>query len=402
MKIFSKLLPASKMKLVMSCLGVLALMAFTAVILVEATKAEVVLTADGEEQTIRTHADTIDELLAEAGITVGKHDALSHKLTAKVENGMDITYKEAKKIIVNVDGNETVYHTTLDTVGAFLKEQHINLSEHDQSSHNASDKLSEGLKLTIDKAFQVTINDGKDKKTVTTNGGTVEEILKREEITLSDLDKIKPGLDTQVSKDTPITIVRVEKVTDVVKEEIAYDTEKREDPNLEKGKKRVVAQGEEGVLVKKYEIIKENGKEVSRKLVSKTVEKESEARVVAFGTKEEQLVTLSSETSNSNEESGDSGKVLYMSASAYTASCSGCSGYTSTGINLNANPNMKVVAVDPSVIPLGTKVWVEGYGTAIAGDTGGHILGNRIDLHFATKSQAYAFGRRTVKVKILD
>ncbi|MYL60817.1 hypothetical protein GLW20_25260, partial [Virgibacillus halodenitrificans] len=96
------------------------------------------------------------------------------------------------------------------------------------------------------------------------------------------------------------------------------------------------------------------------------------------------------------------GKVYTMSASAYTASCSGCSGYTTTGINLNANPNKKVIAVDPSIIPLGSRVWVEGYGEAIAGDTGGHIVGNRIDIHVPTKSAAYSWGRRTVQVKVLD
>ena len=64
-----------------------------------------------------------------------------------------------------------------------------------------------------------------------------------------------------------------------------------------------------------------------------------------------------------------------MTATAYTAYCNGCSGITTTGINLRANPNLKVIAVDPSVIPLGSKVWVEGYGYAVAGDTGGAIKG---------------------------
>ncbi|WP_369813170.1 3D domain-containing protein [Virgibacillus halodenitrificans] len=45
---------------------------------------------------------------------------------------------------------------------------------------------------------------------------------------------------------------------------------------------------------------------------------------------------------------------------------------------------------------------VEGYGEAIAGDTGGHIVGNRIDIHVPTKSAAYSWGRRTVQVKVLD
>lgn len=94
-------------------------------------------------------------------------------------------------------------------------------------------------------------------------------------------------------------------------------------------------------------------------------------------------------------------KEITVSASAYTANCNGCSGITSTGINLKRNPDVKVIAVDPSVIPLGTKVFVEGYGYAIAGDTGGSIKGNKIDVFFPDKSEAYKWGRKQVKIKIL-
>jgi len=91
---------------------------------------------------------------------------------------------------------------------------------------------------------------------------------------------------------------------------------------------------------------------------------------------------------------------LTVTATAYTADCEGCSGITATGINLKANRNAKVIAVDPSVIPLGTKVHVEGYGEAIAGDTGGAIKGNKIDIHLPTTAEANNWGVRTVKVTI--
>ncbi|RYL87567.1 3D domain-containing protein [Sporolactobacillus sp. THM19-2] len=93
---------------------------------------------------------------------------------------------------------------------------------------------------------------------------------------------------------------------------------------------------------------------------------------------------------------------FYANSTAYTAFCSGCSGTTATGINLRANPNAKVVAVDPAVIPLGTKLYVEGYGHAVAGDTGGAIKGRRIDVFFKDNQTALQWGRRTVKVKILE
>lgn len=95
-------------------------------------------------------------------------------------------------------------------------------------------------------------------------------------------------------------------------------------------------------------------------------------------------------------------KEFTVSASAFTASCNGCTGITKTGINLKSNPDLKVIAVDPKVIKLGTKVYVEGYGYAIAGDTGSAIKGNKIDVFFPTKSEAYKWGRKKVKIKILD
>lgn len=93
-------------------------------------------------------------------------------------------------------------------------------------------------------------------------------------------------------------------------------------------------------------------------------------------------------------------KEFKVTATSYTASCKGCSGITKTGINLIKNPDMKVIAVDPKVIPLGTKVWVEGYGMAVAGDIGSAIKGNKIDVFIPNKNQALKWGRKTVTVKV--
>lgn len=98
----------------------------------------------------------------------------------------------------------------------------------------------------------------------------------------------------------------------------------------------------------------------------------------------------------------NAGRTMTVEATAYTAYCDGCSGTTANGTNLRANPHLKVIAVDPSVIPLGTKVWVEGYGEAIAADTGGAIKGNKIDVFIPNLDGAYEWGRRTVTIQILD
>ncbi|MCQ6280017.1 LysM peptidoglycan-binding and 3D domain-containing protein [Bacillus sp. EB600] len=101
-------------------------------------------------------------------------------------------------------------------------------------------------------------------------------------------------------------------------------------------------------------------------------------------------------------EAAPTSKEITVKATAYTASCEGCSGITATGVNIKDNPNEKVIAVDPSVIPLGSKVYVEGYGEATAADTGGAIKGNRIDIFIPSEQAAVNFGVKQLKVTILN
>ncbi|MFJ8258536.1 3D domain-containing protein [Peribacillus asahii] len=93
-------------------------------------------------------------------------------------------------------------------------------------------------------------------------------------------------------------------------------------------------------------------------------------------------------------------KTINVKATAYTANCKGCSGITATGLNLKKNPTVKAIAVDPKVIPLGTKVHVEGYGQAVAADKGGAIKGHKIDVFIASKQKALNWGVKTVKVTV--
>ncbi|PKR84972.1 3D domain-containing protein [Heyndrickxia camelliae] len=94
-------------------------------------------------------------------------------------------------------------------------------------------------------------------------------------------------------------------------------------------------------------------------------------------------------------------KEITVTATAYTVSCKGCSGITATGINLKKHPKSKVISVDPKIIPLGTKVYVEGYGYAIAADKGSSVKGNKIDVFYPTLKQCYKWGNKKVKIKIL-
>jgi len=122
-----------------------------------------------------------------------------------------------------------------------------------------------------------------------------------------------------------------------------------------------------------------------------------------LASKEASTSTEDTTSTEATDASDYSGTTLTMESTAYSsdpADTLGGGTVTATGQNLLENP--MAVAVDPSVIPLGTRLYVEGYGEAIASDTGGAIKGYIIDVHFPTNAQAEQWGRRTVKVTILD
>lgn len=142
----------------------------------------------------------------------------------------------------------------------------------------------------------------------------------------------------------------------------------------------------------------------------KQTNNESTVEVTQEEAKEEENQETQTESAEENEvaeqevdnETKEKGKTMTVTATAYTAKCEGCTGITSTGLDLNADPDKKVIAVDPNVIPLGTEVYVEGYGKAIAGDVGGAIKGNKIDIHVPTKEEANSWGVQTVDIEILN
>ncbi len=395
--LFSKSL--SKKKLAAISVSLLVSIAAIGFLLFEGTKKTVALTLDGQEKNVDTHANTIQELFEELNISLGKEDYLSLGADTRIEDQLEVEWKPAKQVYVKEDQEEKPYWTVSETVGEFLEEHGIVLSEHDKLNPNPDTELSKNMEINIQKAFPVKVAvDGKEHEGWATST-TVADFLSQQGISLNEMDRVEPDLNQNVAKDTLIKVIRVEKVTDVVEEPIRYAVVSKSDGKLEKGKQKVVTEGQEGLLSKKYEVIMEDGKEVSRKLVSEETVKEKVDKVVAMGTKP--VTVQVSRGAVAKSSSSTSSKEFYVSSTAYTASCNGCSGVTATGINLKSNPNAKVIAVDPSVIPLGTKVYVDGYGYAVAGDTGSAIKGNKIDVFFPSSSQAYRWGNKRVKITIV-
>ncbi|EEL34254.1 3D domain protein [Bacillus cereus Rock3-28] len=183
-------------------------------------------------------------------------------------------------------------------------------------------------------------------------------------------------------------------------QEIAKSKEEAKAQEIEKAKEEAKAQeiAKSKEEAKAQEIVKAK-EEAKAKEIARAKE-EAKAREIEKAKEE----AKAKEESKNNTQSAK--RELTVVATAYTADPSENGTYggrvlTAMGHDLTANPNMRIIAVDPKVIPLGSKVWVEGYGEAIAGDTGSAIKGNRIDVLMGSKSKAMNWGRQTVKVKIL-
>ncbi|HGH1669622.1 cell wall-binding protein EntB [Bacillus thuringiensis] len=223
-----------------------------------------------------------------------------------------------------------------------------------------------------------------------------EEAKVKEEVKVKEEPKaqeiVKPKEEAKVKEE--VKAKEEEKVQEIAKakEEKAQEIAKAK----EEEKAREIARAKEEEKAK--EIAKAKEEERAREIAK--AKEEERAREIAKAKEEERA----KEVSKNNIQSAK--RELTVVATAYTADPSENGTYggrvlTAMGHDLTANPNMRIIAVDPKVIPLGSKVWVEGYGEAIAGDTGSAIKGNRIDVLMGSKSKAMNWGRKTVKVKIL-
>ena len=157
---------------------------------------------------------------------------------------------------------------------------------------------------------------------------------------------------------------------------------------LPKGEEKVLQEGAVGLDEVEEEIHYKQGDVIDTKELQRKTITPMQPKVVQVGTRE---VEVSRSYDRVRE-------VITMEATAYLPTDGGGDGITATGIRARHG----VVAVDPNVIPLGTRVYIPGYGEAIAADTGGDIVGNRIDVVLEDYGSAMQFGRRTVDVYILS
>ncbi len=300
----------------------------------------VTLIRDGATQSLETHAETAGDLLAENGISRAPEDALSVDPQSPLTDGETVEYRAAFPVTVVVDGQQAPIRIAAQTVAELLAKRGIVWDKH---------------------------------------------------------DRVSPAPASPLVSDETVSVQHIDNWTTAVRSPIAPRVEKRLAFGLARGKTKVVDPGRPGVKEIAYAFSRTPDRSgVRRTTLASRVLRAPRVKIVAEGIGDYAALSRFAERGISSTLRMASA-ALSMMATAYTASCGGCSGVTAIGRPAGHG----IVAVDPRVIPLGTHMFIPGYGQAIAGDTGGAIVGNRIDLGFDSVSDALSFGRRPITVYLL-
>ncbi len=301
-------------------------------------------------------------------------------------------HAEAKTVIVNRPGLAPArYETDAATVGEFLLEKDIILEKGQVPFPSASEALREKADLTIKSGHTITVKDGKHSYTRSTTSNKVADILNELNIKLGEKDTVTPPMEGSVKEGEILRINRYKERTEKVMGEVPFATERRENPQMDAGSERVIQKGEASKVEEVVRISTVNGEETARIVLSSRVIKEGKNEIVEVGTKPVENMIHGKKYK----------KKITMNGTAYDPSAGK---WTASGTRARVG----AVAVDPRVIPLGTKLYIESadgfptYGFAVAEDTGGAIKGNRIDLFYNSRREAYNFGRRNVIVYVLE
>ena len=284
-----------------------------------------------------------------------------------------------REVTAAINGEKFEFESKAHTVEGFLEENDIEFSEGDYVSQPLTAYISDGMKIKIDHAtdFKITA-DGKTRK-YRTLANTVSEALKDKNVKVGKNDIVEPGLDELLTKDMKIVIKRVKIKEETKEEKIEFKTVTKDDSSLDEGTTKVVTEGVEGKAKVTYKVTYVDGVESSRSEISRETLTAAVDKVVANGTR-------------INFDGQSYSRKLVVKAYAY---------HTGGGWTAMSTPaRVGEIAVDPSVIPLGSEVYIEGVGARRAEDTGGDIIGNTIDIYMGSEAECESWGVRYVTIYI--
>jgi uncharacterized protein YabE (DUF348 family) len=284
---------------------------------------------------------------------------------------------DAVPVTLHEEGLEISTTAAAPTVGEALTQKGIVLGRGDYIFPDRASPLTAGTNIFIYHANDVSlVVDGQTAET-RTRKVTVAGLLSEAGITLGPEDRVEPPLDTPLIKDTTVRVVRVREGIDTVEEGVPRETIYQDDPSMDQGDSVVLQPGADGLIRRSYRVVYEDGQEAQRELLDES-EVQPEPEIVARGTRPVNMVDTPAGPLRYRE-SLRVYATWYNPASAGRSPDSPWYGIAATGVPVHKG----IVAVDPNVIPLGSRMYIPGYGEGVAADTGWAVVGNIIDLGFA-------------------
>lgn len=316
-------------------------------------------------------------------------------VTVVIVSAISAAILKAKNVTVDINGTRTKFVTFNATVGKALKSKNISIGSKDKVSPSLNSKLVNGEVINIKRAVNVNISvDGKIIK-IKSAEDNVGSMLSAEGITLSSEDRVQPERDIKLSDGMMICVVRVETKNIYEIQQVDFNETVKYDNSVANNRRNVLREGIKGEKKITYKATYENGIEVSREAIGTNMTRQPVDRIILQGTYP--LMPVSRDGSllpYSN--------VIKVKATAYWAVNGVGSTYTASGRKaIRDADSYSTIAVDRNLIPLGTRLFVEGYGFAIAADTGTGINGNKVDVYFNTYREACSWGAKYVNVYIL-
>lgn len=360
--------------------------------------------AGKENLLVAYRGDTVEQVLLENSIVLKDADEITPARETVVEGDTQVEIRRACQVVVLADGKQTTVTRIGGTVEDALKEAGVTVGEEDSLNYDKDEPLFDKMHIRVTRVMKVRITAGGETREVETSAQTVEDVLKKFQVELDEDDRVEPEAKTKVAEGMEITVRRVEVKEEVKTEEVPFETQYQDTDSLYEGETQVKTQGVAGEKEVTYQVTFVDGEEESREAASEKVTKEPVAEVVLRGTAE-------------REQSGAGGSGtfvdLYGNTVSYSSVMSGtCTAYSVPGgtTSLGWDAVYGVIAVNPNIIPYGTKMYVTSpdgsvvYGYGVAGDTGGACMAGDIiaDLCYNTIEECSQIGRREMVIYILS
>ena len=335
-----------------------------------------------------------DNILDKASIELGSQDEI-----IRTDNNGVISLTILKAVPVTIDnkGEKTTVTLARGTVKDALEKAGITLGDDEKVSPSLDTEVTEDTKIKIKQCVTIDLTVKGETNSYDVPKGTVKDALLSLGIDYDSNDKLSQNENAEVYNGMEITLVEV-----TVKEEdeyfvIDYKTKVQNDSSMYKGESEIAQYGVEGEKVVTKENVYEDGQLVSSKKIKSEITRKPVTQIEKVGTKEKEETFVDQSGAPTSYK-----KVITGSATAYTAPKGSL---TATG----AKACVGGVAVNPSIIPYGSKLYIEAsdgsyvYGYATAIDTGGALMDGSaiVDLYMDSLSDCTDFGRRDVTIYIL-